>query len=584
MKPERAKKAEEIYRTLVETPEENQAAFLRQACGDDEELRQEVESMVETRRAAVFVPVKSGAKPLGLAPEPNPGKSLLVGTQLGLYEVEELIGAGGMGEVYRARDQRLRRAVALKVLPASSGFDPESLARLEREARMLAALNHPNIATIHGLEESEGTRFLVLELVEGETLAERLQRGRLPMEETLGLCRQIAEGLEAAHEKGIIHRDLKPANIKITPEGKVKILDFGLAKAHQSAPDPEASTITQDMTRPGTVMGTPAYMSPEQALGRPLDKRGDIWAFGCVLFECLSGRKAFQGESTTETLAAVLKGEPDWQALPAGTPEKLRHLVGRCLRKDPKERLHDIADARIELAEQGRLFGEPPKRVPRFSGRGLVGACVAIVALGLLAGAGWWFGSHRAPRPAPGAGPPRLTSLAVKPFDDYSPGTNQAYLSDGMTESLCAALGNISALSVRSRSSVMRYKGSAKTVQEMARELKVEGVVEGSVQRAGDRLLVTVQLIEAATDRPLWSNELQAGFERLFQGAGGSGAGHCRGGAAAADGGGSGSARAGAADQAGGGGRLPARHATVVAVVPGRQQQRVALLPEGHRD
>ncbi len=195
--------------------------------------------MVETRRATAFVPAQPGAEPLGLAPGRKPGKASLVGTRLGLYEVEALIGAGGMGEVYRARDQRLRRAVALKVLPAQSSFDAERLARLEREARMLAALNHPNIATIHGLEESEGTRFLVLELVEGQTLAERLQRGRTPPEETLGLCRQIAEGLEAAHEKGILHRDLKPANIKITPDGKVKILDFGLAKEFCREPLPD---------------------------------------------------------------------------------------------------------------------------------------------------------------------------------------------------------------------------------------------------------------------------------------------------------------------------------------------------------
>ena len=258
-----------------ENPDPFLEPLVAQACGADEELRQEVASAVEGRRATGLVPVK-------------PGKSSLVGTRLGLYEVEELIGAGGMGEVYLARDQKLQRAVALKVLPAESSLDSTRLARLEREARMLAALSHSNIATIHGLEESEGTRFLVLELVEGQTLAERLKRGRLPMEETLALCRQIAEGLEAAHEKGIVHRDLKPANIKITPEGKVKILDFGLAKAFHDEQVPadlsRDPTLTEQTGHPGAILGTAAYMSPEQATGKPVDKRTDIWAFGCVLY------------------------------------------------------------------------------------------------------------------------------------------------------------------------------------------------------------------------------------------------------------------------------------------------------------
>lgn len=391
MKPDRSKKTEEICRALLEQPQENQAAFLRQACGDDDDLRREVESMAETRRATAFVPAKPGVDPLGLATQGKPGQSSLVGTRLGLYEVEELIGAGGMGEVYRARDQKLRRAVALKMLPASSSFDPERLARLEREARMLAALNHSNIATIHGLEESEGTRFLVLELVEGETLAERLQRGRIPLEETLVLCRQIAEGLEAAHEKGIIHRDLKPANIKITPDGKVKILDFGLAKEfrREALPDEVArsSTLTKQMNQAGTILGTAAYMSPEQATGKPLDKRTDIWAFGCIVYECLTGQKAFAGETITEIFAAILRGQPDWQALPAATPGNVRNLLHRCLQKDPKERLRDIGDARIEMQEQEWLPSERSRESRPFARGRLTLAGLVILGLGLWGGA-----------------------------------------------------------------------------------------------------------------------------------------------------------------------------------------------------
>jgi serine/threonine-protein kinase len=294
-----------------------------------------------------------------------------------------------MGEVYLARDTRLQRAVALKVLPSESSLSPERLARLEREARMLAALNHPNIAAIHGLEEVEGTRFLVLELVEGQTLAERLQRGSIPLEETLDLGRQIANGLEAAHEKGIIHRDLKPANVKITPDGKVKILDFGLAKAPQSkvagGDGSEAATKTDDMSRPGAILGTAAYMSPEQASGKVVDKRTDIWAFGCVLYECLNGIKAFQGETITEILAAVLKGEPDWQALPATTPWQVRNLLHRCLQKDPSERLHDIADARLELQEQMQPQSGPPGVSP-LSRSAFIAAATATLVVGVLIG------------------------------------------------------------------------------------------------------------------------------------------------------------------------------------------------------
>jgi len=269
------------------------------------------------------------------------------------YRILAKLGAGGMGEVYRAEDISLSRQVAIKVLPDVFAIDRERLARFQREAKVLASLNHPNIAAIYGVEEADGKRFLVLELVEGETLAERIAKGPLSLEETRDVCRQIANGLEWAHEKGIIHRDLKPSNVKITPEGTVKILDFGLAKAfHDQISEIDLSkspTITADMTQPGVILGTAAYMSPEQARGKAVDKRADIWAFGCILYECLTGKRAFSGETITETLAAILKGEPDWQVLPAGMPAKVNDLLRRCLQKDPRERLHDIADARLEI-------------------------------------------------------------------------------------------------------------------------------------------------------------------------------------------------------------------------------------------
>ncbi|MBZ5644316.1 MAG: protein kinase [Acidobacteriia bacterium] len=281
---------------------------------------------------------------------------LNAGTKLGSYEIGSPIGAGGMGEVYLAHDTRLGRDVAIKVLPEAVADDPERLSRFQREAKMLAALNHPNIATIYGLEQSGATSYLVMELIPGEDLAARVKRdGAIPVEEALGIAKQIAEALEAAHEKSIIHRDLKPANVKVTPDGKVKVLDFGLAKAFES----EASnmdignspTLSMAATMQGVILGTAAYMSPEQAKGKAITKATDIWAFGCVLYEMLSGHHAFEGEDITEILAAVVRAEPDWTRLPERTPQSIRTLLRRCLRKDRHQRFQDATDARIEIED-----------------------------------------------------------------------------------------------------------------------------------------------------------------------------------------------------------------------------------------
>src|SRR5205807_3465235 len=265
--------------------------------------------------------------------------ALAPGSRIGPYEILSAIGAGGMGEVYRAHDTKLGRDVAIKILPEVFAHDPERLSRFQREAKMLASLNHPNIATIYGLEQSNGTHYLLMELVSGETLAERAKReGPVPIEEALKISVQIAEALEAAHEKGIIHRDLKPANVKVTPEGKVKVLDFGLAKAFAddgvSSNPSESPTLSAAATMKGVILGTAAYMSPEQARGKAVDKRTDIWAFGCVLYELLTGKQAFQGETVTEILASVLRGEPDWLALPPATPAQIFGLLRRCVQKD----------------------------------------------------------------------------------------------------------------------------------------------------------------------------------------------------------------------------------------------------------
>ena len=264
-----------------------------------------------------------------------------------------------MGEVYRARDTKLGREVAIKVLPAAFSEDAERLARFEREARLLASLNHPNIATLHGLEQSGNLRFLVMELVPGETLAERIKQSAIPVEEALPLFMQIAEALEAAHEKDVIHRDLKPANIKLTPDEKVKVLDFGLAKATEGTPSGDSSespTVTGAATEAGVILGTAGYMSPEQARGKTVDKRTDIWAFGCCLYEALTAQVTFQGDTLSDTLASVLGQDPDWEALPERTPRTIRRLLERCLQKDPRRRFRDAWDVRVELEE---ALGEP---------------------------------------------------------------------------------------------------------------------------------------------------------------------------------------------------------------------------------
>jgi len=321
----------------------------------------------------------------------------MVGKTLSHYKVIEKIGQVGMGVVYRAEDTNLSREVAIKVLPEQFTQDPQRLARFEREAKLLASLNHPNIAAIYGLEEADGVRFLALELVEGETLAERVAKGPVPVEEALEVCRQIAEGVEAAHEKGVIHRDLKPANVKVTPEGKVKILDFGLAKAFEgeipAADISQSPTLTEEMTKAGVILGTAAYMGPEQARGKPVDKRADIFAFGAVLYELLTGKRAFEGETVTDTLAKVLEGVPDWKALPDSTPWRIQDLLGRCLTKDPDDRLLHIGEARILIKKALEEPTESPtgvaSAVQPVQQRWTLG--VAVVLGAVVAGLAVWL-------------------------------------------------------------------------------------------------------------------------------------------------------------------------------------------------
>ena len=329
--------------------------------------------------------------------------SLAPGVRLGPYTIEALLGVGGMGEVYRARDSRLERAVALKLLPAAVSSDPDRLARFEREAKLLAALNHPNIAHVYGFEQvaspsGQAAHVLAMELVEGEDLARRLERGPIAQGEALAVARQIAEALDEAHEKGIVHRDLKPANVQLTPDGRVKVLDFGLAKACTTdgqagaATGSESPTLEAPITRAGAVFGTTAYMSPEQARGLPVDKRTDVWAFGCLLFEMLAGRRPFDGHTTTDTLAAILAADARWHELPPTTPEWLRRLLRRCLEKDARRRLRDIGDALADMGDPSDARGdalEPGPAVPRLRRRHLIALALTLLLAGIALALAW---------------------------------------------------------------------------------------------------------------------------------------------------------------------------------------------------
>ena len=397
MAADRWARVKALFEAAIDRPPAERGAFLAAETAGDDALRLEVESLLAAddrddpaidRLPLIGVPV----------PIPPP--------RIGPYELGSLIGAGSMGEVYRARDTALNRDVALKVLPPLLALDPDRVARFTREAQVLAALNHPNIAAIYGLEESGGVKAIALELVEGATLADRIARGPLPVDEALDTARQIADALEAAHDKGIIHRDLKPANVKLgvgrpvqgRPDHVVKVLDFGLAKAWEGAPEPQlAAAPTLTAAGEHALLGTPAYMSPEQARGRPLDKRADIWSFGCVLFEMLTGRAAFEEETISDTLAHVLERDPDWDALPPAVPGRIRDLLRRCLQKPLARRLRDIGDARLELDEASTPMAETPARAGgrrRFEiAAGAAVLAVALLGAGYLAGRDWGVSS-----------------------------------------------------------------------------------------------------------------------------------------------------------------------------------------------
>jgi len=399
------------------------------------------------------------------------------GTRLGPYEIVAPLGAGGMGEVWRARDERLGREVAIKGLPEAFARDPERLSRFEREARVLASLNHPNIAAIYGLEQGEAGPCLVLELVEGESLAQRLARGALPVREALEVGTQIAGAIEAAHERGVVHRDLKPGNVMLGPSRTVKVLDFGLAKGSETTIN-EAATMA-GATAMGLVLGTSSYMSPEQARGQAVDRRTDVWAFGCVLFECLTGHLAFGGPTTSDIMSSVLAREPEWNALGTHVPQRLRDVIRRCLTKDAEDRPRDIGDMRRELVAIERDMSS---------------------------------GSQR----SQSSGMKAVPSLAVLYFENTARDPESEYFCGGITEDILTDLSKLGGLRVASRNAVARYRGQEVDPSKVGSDLGVTAVLEGSVRRAGDRVRISAQLVNAADGFHLWADRYDRKLDDVF--------------------------------------------------------------------
>jgi serine/threonine protein kinase/Tfp pilus assembly protein PilF len=445
------------------------------------------------------------------------------GSQIGRFRIEQELGRGGMGVVYLAQDTNLGRPVAIKSLPPEIAENTELLSRLKREAKILASLNHPNIATIYEELQEKGIIYLVLEYIAGDTLADRLSRGPLALEEALSVGLQVAEALSAAHNQNLVHRDLKPGNIKITPEGKVKVLDFGLAKAMGS----QYPALQDTTTEPGKIFGTPAYMSPEQARGNPVDHRSDIWSFGCVLYEMLTGEVPFKGETSSDTLANILSKEPNWQVLPQITPPNIQVLLRRCLEKNPRSRLQHIGDAGIEIRETlSPPSTAPPMTCPTLVSLEpnvaaksnlrriavIVGAAIIVVVVIIAA---WLVNKKTAPPLS------KEIRLVVLPFENLGPSDDE-YFAVGITDAITARLATIHGLGVISRQSAMQYKKREKSAQQIANELRVDYILEGTVQRErpadpNSRVRIIPQLINASNDTHVWAQSYDNDMSEVFR-------------------------------------------------------------------
>ena len=489
------RRLEQLFHDALERPPHERSAFLAQACGGDSALQREVESLLAQSDGSLL---RDGVQ--ALARRITRGRR--EGTRLGPYVLGPLLGEGGMGEVYRASDTRLGRDVAIKFLPEDLARDPERLRRWEREARVLASLSHPNIAAIFGLEDVDGLTGLVLELVPGHTLKQHLAaRGRLPLDEALAIARQIAGALDAAHQRGIVHRDLKPANIAITPEGIVKVLDFGLARIEATEADgPEEAPI---LTRAGALLGTPAYVSPEQARGQATDRRTDIWAFGAVLFEMLTGERVFAGESVADTLAEVIHADLRLDRLPPSTPSHVRTTIERCLQRDVRDRPRDIAEVRLAL-ERASSAPPPGAAVTRSPAARVRLAAAAVLVLLIAVLAGWLLRRDAAVPVQLSAAEQDRPLLAVRPFRNLSADPQQGYFAAGMTEEIRSQLSQVSALRILSGAGLDGYGDD---LPRAARELGLQSYVDGSVRVEGNRVRVSAELVDARSRESVWRQQ-----------------------------------------------------------------------------
>lgn len=492
MNPERWQQIERIYHAALEHIPEERRQFLLAACEGDAELRGELASLlvqdVATGNLLDGAACEVASSLLGDANL----AALKLGTQLGPYRIESSIGVGGMGAVYRGRDMRLNRPVAIKICAQRfiTGF--------AREARLISTLNHPNVCALYDI----GPNYMVLELLEGPTLADQIRQGPVPPAGALAMAAQIAAALEAAHELDIIHRDLKPTNIKITVSGVVKVLDFGLAKRISASCGPEDARerVTESyQSIPGLILGTAAYMSPEQARGLELDKRTDIWAFGCVLYEMLTGKRAFEGKTTSDTLAAVIAREPDWNVLPKRTPTYVWRLLAGCLSKDPDNRPANMSEVRLTL--QGPGVTAKMRALSWTRWRWLAVPAVLLC----LAAAVTHFGMRQ----------DSIRSMAVLPFVNETGDPSSEYLTEGVAEELINSISLLSNVNVRSRSSAFHYKGKNVDPQEAGKRLKVDAVLAGRMAMHGDKFSLSAELVDTSTDRHLWGERYERKLSEL---------------------------------------------------------------------
>jgi serine/threonine protein kinase/tetratricopeptide (TPR) repeat protein len=496
MTPERWQQIKVLLQDALETPPQQRSEFLAKACSDDSALRQEVESFLalgdEQARSSFLQSSTSHV-------------ALPRGTKLGEYEVQSLLGAGGMGEVYRAHDPRLRRDVAIKVLPTLISKDADRLRRFEQEAQATAALNHPNILAVHQMGTYEGAPYLVSELLEGETLREQLKRGHIATRKAIDYGVQIARGLAAAHEKGIVHRDLKPENLFVTKDGRVKILDFGLAKLFQPSSSSAPSAITLgDRTEPGLVMGTVGYMAPEQVRGEAADHRTDIFAFGAILYEMLMGQRAFQKPTAAETMTAILNEDPPGisQNTP-NLPPGLQRVVHRCLEKNPEQRFQSASDLgfALEALSDSGTYSTQSLQHPS-SRRGWLFRRIGLGVLTLtLLGAGFFVPYYVRSRSAEAV---QIHSIAVLPFANASNDSEMEYLSEGLSEEITNSLARLPNLQVTARSIVSRYRSRQDDPQGVGRDLQVDAVLTGRVTEHGNELALEMELVSVGTGVQLW--------------------------------------------------------------------------------